>query len=275
MTYRLFVFLVLAMLANGQTDSLTPEPLREVGIDQRLDQQLPLDVELTDETGAVRPLREYFSGRPVVLALVYYECPMLCNMTLNGLLRAARVIPLDIGKDYDVLTISFDSKETPQQAAAKKDEYVRRYKRPHAERGWRFLTGSQTSIRRLTEAAGFRYRFDPDSKQWAHASAIMTVTPEGKFSRYFYGVEYSARDLRFGLVEASQGKIGSKVEQFLLYCFHYDPKTGKYSVAVMRIVRTAGAATLLTILGFWFLMYRQSRRRTGFSLSSADGRTAR
>jgi protein SCO1/2 len=260
------LFLAAAILAVAQ-DNTTPEPLREVGIDQRLDQRLPLDLVFTDESGAQRPLRSFFNGRPVILSLVYYECPMLCNMTLNGVLRAARAIPLDIGKDYDVLTVSFDPKETPQLAAAKKNEYVRRYKRPTGDQGWRFLTGGEASIRKLTEAVGFRYRYDADSKQWAHASAVMVVTPDAKLARYFYGVEYSARDLRFGLVEASQGKIGSKVEQILLYCFHYDPKTGKYSVAVMRIIRAAGLLTILAIAGFWFVMYRQSR--TGFSLSPA------
>jgi protein SCO1/2 len=259
MTYRLALFLAIAAFAWAQNDSTTPAPLREVGIDQKLNQQLPLDIVLTDESGAAQPLRSYFTGRPAILSLVYYECPMLCNMTLNGVLRAARVIPMDIGKDYDILTVSFDPKETPALAAGKKAEYVQRYKRPTGAQGWRFLTGDEAAIRKLTEAAGFRYRFDADSRQWAHASAIMTVTPEGKLSRYFYGVEYSARDLRFGLIEASQNKIGSKAEQFLLYCFHYDPKTGKYSVAVMRIVRIAGAATLAAILAFWFLMYRQNR----------------
>ena len=252
--------ILVCVVALAQENTI-PESLRGVGIDQKLNQQLPLDAVFSDETGAKKPLRDYFNGRPVVLSFVYYECPMLCTMELNGLLRAARVIPLDIGRNYDVLTVSFDPKETPEIARAKKAEYVQRYKRPTGEQGWHFLTGDEANIRKLTEAAGFRYRFDANSGQWAHASAVMVVTPEGRLARYFYGVEYSARDLRLGLVEASAGKIGSRVEQILLYCFHYDPKTGKYSLAVMRIVRLAGVATLLALFTFWFVMYRQSRRK--------------
>jgi protein SCO1/2 len=258
--YLVLAFVVPLALAQLET-SVVPEALRDIGIDQRLNEQIPLDLVFADETGARKPLRDYFRGRPVILSLVYFECPMLCTLELNGLLRAIRVVPLDVGRDYDILTVSFDPKEGPALAGAKKAEYVSRYRRPAAADGWRFLTGDEAAIRRLTEAVGFRYRFDPTSSQWAHASGIMVLTPQGRLARYFYGVEYSARDLRFGLTEASNGKIGSRVDQILLYCFHYDPKTGRYSLTILRVMRIAGGATVLGILVFWAVMYRQSKRK--------------
>jgi protein SCO1/2 len=257
----LFVCAVASSVYAQLETATVPEPLRDVGIDQKLNEQLPLDLVFADEAGVKRPLHDYFRGRPVVLSLVYYECPMLCTMELNGLLRVIRVVPLDAGRDFDILTISFDPKEGAQLAAAKKDEYVRRYRRPTGEQGWHFLTGDEENIRKLTNAVGFRYRFDAVSGQWAHASGIMILTPEGRLSRYFYGVEYAGRDLRLGLVEASRGKISSPVDQVLLYCFHYDPKTGKYSLAVLKMMRIAGAATVLALGVFWFSMYRSSRKK--------------
>jgi protein SCO1/2 len=262
MLLRSLFLAAIASVALAQLDSTAmPEALRDVGIDQRLDGQVPLALVLADEAGVNRPLREYLQGRPAVLALVYYECPMLCTMELNGLLRAVRAIKLDAGRDYDILTVSFDPKEGPALAAAKKAEYVARYRRPTGDRGWRFLTADQPNIDRLTQAAGFRYRFDANSGQWAHASGIMVLTPGGRLSRYFYGIEYSARDLRLGLVEASANKIGSPVDQVLLYCFHYDAATGKYSLAILKVMRAAGVATVLGICAFWFTMYRQARRK--------------
>ena len=238
-----------------------PEQLKDVGIDQRLDEQVPLDLAFADENGIRRPLRQFLRGRPAVLSLVYYECPMLCTMVLNGLLKAVRAMPLTIGSDFDIITVSFDPKEKPELARAKKEEYVARYGRPSAGEGWRFLTGDEPEIRALTKAAGFRYKFDSISRQWAHASGIMVLTPEGRLSRYFYGLEYSARDLRLGLVDSSAGKIGSKVDQVLLYCFHYDARQGKYSLLIMNVVRIAGVATVLCLGAFWFVMAKKERRK--------------
>ncbi len=249
---------ILLMLALAQ--SALPPQLRDIGIDQKLDAQAPLDVELIGENGAPARLSSYFRGRPVILAFVYYECPMLCGMQLNGLLRAMRAMPLEAGKDYDVVTVSIDPRETPALAAAKKRDYVAQYRRPTGERGWHFLTASQSSIDRLTAAAGYRYTFDPKTNQYVHAAGVMVLTPEGRFARYFYGIEYSARDMRWGLVEASKGKIGSAVDAILLYCFHYDPATGKYGLAIRNVIRASGVATIACLLGFWAIMFRQRRK---------------
>ncbi len=254
------ILLGIAAAAAAQTETALPEQLRGVGIDQLLNEAVPLDAGFVDESGGRIALGSLFRGKPVVLAFVYYECPMLCNMQLNGLLRAMRAISLTAGDQFDVLTVSFDPRETPAQAAAKKQQYIRQYGRAGAERGWRFLTGDQPSIERLTRAAGFRYTFDSKSGQWAHASGVMLLTPGGRLARYLYGVEFSARDLRLGLVEASRGRIGSPVDKMLLYCFHYDPLRGRYGVAILNVVRAAGVATLLALCGFWGLMYRRSRR---------------
>jgi len=251
---------LLAMAAGAAAQTGVPLALRDVGIDQKLNQPAPLDAVFAGEDGQRRPLRDYLRGKPVVLALVYYECPMLCEMTMNGVLRAARAMPLDAGKDFDIIAVSFDAKETPAEATAKRDQYVRQYRRPGSESGWRFLTGDQPAIDALARAAGFRYTWDASTRQWAHASGIMVLTPEGRFSRYFYGIEYSARDLRLGLVEASRGRIGSAVDRVLLYCFHYDPRTGRYGLVILNIIRAAGGATVLGLCGFWWAMARQRRK---------------
>jgi protein SCO1/2 len=255
----------LSLISEGQAQNLPsgqPAPiLRQVGIDQKLDAQIPLDLVFRDEQGRAVALREYFGEKPVILSLVYYECPMLCTLILNGLLRSLRALPLTVGKEFTVLTVSFDPRAGPELAAAKKQAYVRSYGRPGAEGGWHFLTGEETAIRQLTDAVGFRYAFDPETGQFAHASAIMVLTPHGRIARYFYGVEYAPRDLRFGLIEAAQGKIGSPVDQILLYCYHYDPKTGKYSVLVLNVLRLAGAATVLILGGFMLVMFRRDRRK--------------
>jgi protein SCO1 len=245
----------------GQSSTVLPKALEGVGIDQRLNETVPLDIEFLDEQGAHVTLGDYFGEKPVVLALVYYECPMLCTLELNGLLRALRVLPLDLGKDFEIVTVSFDPGETPQLAAKKKEEYASKYGRPGADQAWHFLTGPQASIERLTRAVGFRYRYDAKTDLFNHASAIMVLTPEGRLSKYFYGIEYSARDLRLGLVEASAGKIGSAVDEVLLYCFHYDPETGKYGVVIMNVLRLAGVATVILLGGFVALMLRRDRRR--------------
>ena len=237
----------------------TPGSLQGIGIDQRLDESLPLALPLRDETGRTVTLGDYFGKRPVVFALVYYNCPMLCTQVLNGLVASLNVMSLEAGKDFDVVAVSFDPRDTPAGAAAKKEAYLGRYKHPASDAGWHFLTGDAASIAELTKAAGFRYRFDGDLDQFAHASAIMVATPQGRLARYFYGIEYPPRDLRLGLVEASAGKIGTPVDQVLLYCFHYDPASGKYGPVIVNIIRLAGVTTLL-VLGTAIVV--MSRRRS-------------
>jgi protein SCO1/2 len=240
-----------------------PSPLKEVTIEQKLDSQLPLDTPFKDEHGNAVQLGDYFGKRPVVLALVYYECPMLCTQILNGMVRAAKVMTLTPGKDYDVVAISFDARETPKMAAAKKAVYVHDYGHPETADGWHFLTGSVDSVKRVTDAVGFRYKWDVYTAQFAHASAIYVLTPQGRLSKYFYGIEYSPKDMRLGLVEASHNKIGNAVDQILLFCYHFDPTSAKYTMVALSILRAAGAATLLTLGGFVFIMLRRDRRQKG------------
>jgi len=236
-----------------------PSVLKEVGIDQKLNQPLPGDAVFKDETGNEVRLDSYFGKRPIVLALVYYDCPMLCTQVLNGMVGSFKTLSLKPGEDFDVISISFDPRETPALAAAKKNLYVNNLpesKRSGATAGWHFLTGNEENIKRVTEAVGFRYRFDQSTNQFAHASAIYVVTPEGKLSHYFYGIEYAPRDLRLGLVEASQNKIGTAVDQLMLYCFHYDPEKGQYGWIVMNIIRLGGVITLIGI-GVLLLVLRK------------------
>ena len=228
--------------------NVRPPGLEHVGFEQRLNEQIPPELTFRDETGKAVQLKDYFGKRPLVLNLVYFRCPMLCGEVLSGLTNSLRMLKFDVGKQFDVLTVSFDPRETPELAAEKKAEYLKRYGRPGAEKGWHFLTGDRANIEALTNAAGFEYQFDPKTGQFAHATAIMVLTPEGKLAQYYYGVEYTPKDLRLGLVEASQNKIGNVVDQVLLYCYHYDPATGKYGAIVMRVLRLAGLATIL-ILG--------------------------
>lgn len=241
--------------------SPTAELLRDVGIEQHLDAQLPLDAAFRDEAGREVRLGDYFADKPVILALVYYRCPMLCTQVLNGFLKSSQAVPLEIGRDYEVVTVSFDPRETPDLAAEKKRHYVRAYRRDGAARGWHFLTGNQNSIDRLAQSVGFRYRYDPASGQFAHASGIVIATPEGRLARYLYGIDYSPHDLRLGLVESSAGKIGSPVDQVLLLCYHYDPLTGQYGLAIAGALRAAGALTVLVLIGFFYAMYRRERQR--------------
>jgi protein SCO1/2 len=235
--------------------------LRGVGIEQHLDEQLPLDSAFVDETGREVRLGDYFSDKPVVLALVYYKCPMLCTQVLNGFLKSSQGVPLRIGRDFQVVTVSFDPREGPALAAEKKRQYVRAYRRDGAAQGWHFLAGSQESIERLTRSIGFRYHYDPKSGQFAHASGIVIATPDGRLARYFYGIEYSPHDLRLGLVESSAGRIGSPVDQVLLLCYHYDPLTGQYGLAIAGALRLAGMLTVLGMGCFLVVMYRRERRR--------------
>jgi protein SCO1 len=239
-----------------------PKLLENVGIDQRLDQQVPLDLTFRDESGNSVRLGDYFGQKPVVLSLVYYSCPQLCSQVLNGLTGSLSTLrDFSIGKEYTVLTVSFDPREKPDLAAKKKATYVEWYRREGAAAGWHFLTGDQEQIDRLTEAVGFHYNWDPASQQFVHASGVMLLTPEGKLSRYFYGIEYSAKDLRLGLVEASDGRIGSAVDQVLLYCFHYDPEQGKYGFVVMNLIRLGGAITLVGVAALIFVMRRKTAQR--------------
>jgi protein SCO1/2 len=237
-----------------------PAALRDVGIDQRLGGALPLDAIFQDESARAVRLGQYFSGRPVVLALAYFNCPMLCTEVLNGVVSSLKTISFDAGKQFEVVVVSFDPRDKPPDAAAKKAAYMGAYKRPGTENGWHFLTGGPGSIERLTKAIGFRYKFDESLGQFAHAAAIYVATPEGKLSRYFYGIEYAPRDLRLGLIEASESRIGTPVDQILLYCYHYDPKVGRYGAVVGNVLRLAGAATVLILASFLTIMWRRDRR---------------
>jgi protein SCO1/2 len=263
------ILFVAGILAQGQklkdrqlatAASVLPPGLRNVSLEQRLNQQVPLDLSFRDDTGRLTPLSSYFGGKPVILAMVYYQCPMLCTQILNGLVMSLRGMSLESGRDFEVVAVSIDPTETSDLAARKKAEYLRRYAK--SSTGWHFLTGAEPQIRQLAEAVGFRYAYDPRTKQYAHASAIMVLTPGGRLSRYFYGIEYAPRDLRLGLVEASENKIGSPADQILLYCYHYDPSTGKYSAIVMNIVRLAGALTLLIFGSLLIWMWRRDLRRS-------------
>jgi protein SCO1 len=263
------ILFVAGILAYGQklkdrelatAASILPPGLRNVSLEQRLNQQVPLNLSFRDDNGSQTPLSSYFGSKPVILALVYYRCPMLCTQILNGLVVSLRGMSLVSGRDFEVVAVSIDPTETPDLAARKKAEYLRRYAK--SSTGWHFLTGAEPQIRQLAEAVGFRYAYDPRTKQYAHASAIMVLTPGGRLSRYFYGIEYAPRDLRLGLVEASENKIGSPADQLLLYCYHYDPSTGKYSAIVMNIVRLAGALTLLIFGSLLALMWRRDLRRS-------------
>jgi protein SCO1/2 len=243
----LFLF-SLAVGAVGQDNAaVTPPQLRGVGIDQRLNNQVPLDLKFRDETGQTVTLGSYFGKKPVILSLVYYTCPMLCTMAENGLLNALRDVKFDLGEQYEVVTVSIDPTETPEMAMGKKAVYVGLYGRPGAKQGWHFLVGNEPSIRALTQAVGFHYNYIPETKQFAHATGIIVLTPQGKVSRYFYGILYPPRDIRLALVEASNEKIGNPVDAVLLYCCQYDPATGKYSIIVSRILRIAGLITLLSM----------------------------
>ncbi len=242
----------------GRQDGNVPNRLQNVGIDQRLNEQLPLDAVFRDEQGQQVKLGQYFNnGKPVILSLVYYECPMLCNQVLIGLVGSLKALAFDVGKEFEVITVSFDARETPGIARQKKGAFLARYDRPRAPAaaGWHFLTGDEDSIKRLTEAVGFRYAYDPTTDQFAHASAVMVATPEGRLSHYFYGIEYAPKELRLGLIEASDHKIGSPVDRLLLYCYHYDPATGKYGAVVMNFLRLGGIIFLIGFAAMLFVLW--------------------
>jgi protein SCO1 len=264
--------------AQGNAPGVLPDPtmpssqvplaLQKVSFEQRLNEQLPLDLPFKDESGRIVKLGEYFGRKPVVLTFVYYECPMLCTEVLNGLESSLRVLNESIGKEFDVVTVSFDPKETPVLASGKKRAYLERYKRPEAEQGWHFLTGEQASIDALTKAAGFNFSWDEASHQFAHPSGIVVATPAGRVSRYFFGVDYSPRDVKFALIESSNERIGTLADRLLLYCYHYDPAKGNYGFVAMRAVRIGGAATILALVGFVFV----SLRREGHRLDTDSAR---
>jgi protein SCO1 len=237
-----------------------PTVLSEVRFDQRLNEPLPLETRFKDEQGRDVALGDYFGRKPVILAFVYYECPMLCTQVLNGLTTSLTVLEETVGREFDVVAISFDSRETPALADGKKKSHVDRYRRPESAAGWHFLTGSETAIRAVTDAAGFRYVWDERTQQFAHPSGIIVATPEGKLSRYFFGIEYAPRDVKFALMESSAGKIGSAIDQILLYCYHYDPATGSYGFVAMGAVRIAAAATVLALVGFVVMSIRRDMR---------------
>lgn len=241
------------------TTVVRPRLLLDVGIDQKLGSRIPLGLPFRDETGASVTLGKFFGEKPVILALVYYECPTLCTQVLNGMVRSLKELRFDAGREFQVVVVSINPREKPRLAQSKKQIYAGLYLRPGDENGFHFLTGEESSIGPLAKAAGFRYAYDPETDQYAHASAIMVLTPEGTISRYFYGIQYPVRDLRLGLVEAATGRIGSPVDQILLFCYHYDPATGKYGLVIVNIVRAACLATLLGLAAFITMLFRRER----------------
>jgi protein SCO1/2 len=244
----------------GAPSSSVPRALREIGFDQNIDERVPLDIGFRDERGAGVRLGDYFGKRPVVLVFAYYDCPMLCTQVISGLASALGVLSLQPGKDFEIVTVSFNPADTPASAAAKKATYLDRYARDGAAGAWHFLTGDPPSIAQLTKAAGFRYAWDADTKQFAHPSGVIVLTADGRLARYLFGIEYGPRDLRYAIVEASEGRVGNAADALLLYCYHYDPMTGRYGFVVMRALRLAGGATVLALCAFIVVMVRREKR---------------
>jgi protein SCO1/2 len=252
--------LLLAVSAFADNASTPPKLPGKVGIDQKLNAQLPLGAMFRDETGRVVRLNEYINGkRPVLLVFMYYRCPMLCSMVMEGVTSTLTELTFNAGKEFEVVTISIDPRDTPADAAAKKEKYVKRYGRLETANGWHFLTGPESAIHQVTDAAGFHYAYDPQLNQFAHGATLMVLTPQGRMSRYLYGFEYKPRDVRLALVEASANKIGTPVDQILLLCYHYEPATGKYSRSAMNVMRAGGLATIVGLGGFIFVMIRRER----------------
>jgi protein SCO1/2 len=253
--------LLLASALFAQSAQTPPQLPGEVGIDQKLNGQIPLNTMFRDETGRVVRLNEFFHhNKPVILTFMYYRCPMLCSMVMEGVTSSLTELKFDIGKEFDVVTISIDPRDTVQAAAEKKEKYIKRYGRFEAATGWHFLTGPESAIRQVTEAAGFHYAYDPRLDQFAHPTAMMVLTPDGRMSRYLYGFEYQPRDVRLALVEASQNRIGNATDQILLLCYHYSPATGKYSAAAMNFVRAGGVATIAGLVGFIVIQLRREKK---------------
>lgn len=262
-TSAVFLAVLLAVSAEAQ-ESRSPafQVLDAVRIDQRIGERVPVDAVFANSAGEAVRLGDLLNERPVILSLVYYECPMLCTQVLNGLLSSLKTMKLDVGKDFDVLTVSFDPEEGTELARDKKASYLASYDRPGSEDGWHFLTGEAASIAALTESVGFNYVYQEDVDQFAHGSAVMVLTPDGVVSQYHFGIEYAPRDLRLGLIEASGGGLGTIVDQVLLYCFHYDPTIGKYGVAILNVIRLAGGLTVgVMAFGILFLLRKEKRSK--------------
>ena len=257
----LMLWLILTTAGAGWAHNETrPAALREVAFDQKLNQQVPLDLVFRDETGKTVRLADYFKDKPVILNFVYYKCRDLCPLLLDGVVRSLRALSFDAGNQFDVLTVSFDPNDGPALAAAKKADLVEKYSRPGGGAGWYFLTGDEASIQRLTQSVGFRYNYDARTGEFGHATGIILLTPEGRTSRYFYGIDFSPRDLRLGLIEAAAEKIGSPIDQLLLFCYHYDPAAGKYSLLVTRVIQVAAGATVLALAAFISVMLLRERK---------------
>lgn len=254
--------------STGTTSQNMPNVLRNVGFEPQLNWRLPLDLAFRDETGRNVQFRDYFNQRPVVLALVYYGCPMLCDQVEQGVVGTLRMLSFNPGRDYAVVFVSFDPRETPEMAARKKEVAMTHFRRPETAGGWHFLTGSKESVDALTKAANFRYSFDQKSGLFAHASGIMLLTPDGRISRYFYGVEYPARDVRLGLVDASAGKIGTPIDRALLFCYQYDPASARYSASILKIIRLGGVLTILGLVA-GILIFR--RREIAAARTNVQG----
>jgi len=256
----------------GDPATAKPGLLSKIGIDQRLNEQVPLDLPFVDESGRDVKLGDYFGKRPVLLAMVYYECPMLCTQVLNGVTGALKVLSFDVGREFDVVAVSINPKEGPGLAAAKKKAYLERYGRPETADGWHFLTGREENIRALANAVGFRYAYDEEIKQYAHGAGVELITPKGVIARYFYGIEYAPRDIRLGIVEASEERIGSAIDSVLLLCYHYDPATGKYGATAMTMVRIGAVMTMIGFAVFLFVSLRRERA-AGHEAAAAANRT--
>jgi protein SCO1 len=267
-TFGIALSMALASIAHGHDDT-RPAALRDVAFEQKLDGQIPRDLNFVDERGASVRLGDYFGRKPVILNFVYYKCQDLCPLLLDGITRTMRALAFDVGKEFDVVTVSIDPSDSAALAAAKKKDFITRYGRSGAEAGWHFLRGDGSAIHKLTEAAGFHYTYDPRTGEFAHATGIVLVTPKGKISRYYYGIDFSPRDLRLGLIEAASGKIGTPIDQLLLFCYHYDPVTGKYGLVITNVIRLAGVGTVFILAGFIFLLLRRERAH-----GAANGGTA-
>lgn len=264
--------LPLAMILSGGAwahDSTRPAALRDVAFDQKLNQQVPLGLAFRDESGKTVQLADYIKQKPVILTFVYYKCRDLCPLLLDGVVRSLRALSFDAGNQFDLITLSIDAHDSPALAAAKKKDIIDQYSRPGAAAGWHFLTGDEAEIQKLTQSVGFHYTYDPHTGEFAHATGMVLLTPKGRTARYYYGIDFSPRDLRLGLIEAAAGKIGSPIDQLLLFCYHYDPVTGKYGLLITNVIRLAGAATVVILGAFILIMLRRER-----SNATEGGKTA-
>lgn len=257
--------LMFALHAYADSSATPPKLPGEVKIVQNLDAQIPMDLMLRDEHGRVVRLNQLFHGKPVLMNFVYYRCPMLCTMGLESLVNALTELKFEMGRDYDVITVSIDPRDTPADAAVKKEKYLKRYGRFDAANGWHFLTGHESAVKSLAHTVGFYYAYDLEQDQFAHPAMLAVLTPQGKISRYLYGFDYKGKDLRLSLVEASSNKIATPADQLLLLCYHYDPVTGKYTASTMNAIRAGGAATVAAIAGFIFVSLKRERTRANGS----------